>query len=152
MAIDGVAPRAKMNQQRSRRFRSAKDLAEATKDKRIVPADGANVDNVDPYSGAFDSNCITPGTEFLLRISECIQYFIRKKIKEDPLWKNLSVIFSGPEVPGCDLALVVRFTSFSQLSSAPAPLTFRIMPMLFFSSLRHTTGRESTRCVNQVEI
>lgn len=102
MAIDGVAPRAKMNQQRSRRFRSAKDLAEATKDKRIVPTDGSSGADAaaDPYSGAFDSNCITPGTEFLLRISECIRYFIRKKIKEDPLWKNLSVIFSGPEVPG----------------------------------------------------
>jgi 5'-3' exoribonuclease 1 len=100
IAIDGVAPRAKLNQQRSRRFRSAKDLAEATKGKKIVPVDGADVGVVDPYAGAFDSNCITPGTEFLLRISECIRYFIRKKIKEDPLWRKLSVIFSGPEVPG----------------------------------------------------
>ena len=100
MAIDGVAPRAKMNQQRSRRFRSAKDLAEATKSKRITPIDGSDAGAVDPYAGAFDSNCITPGTEFLLRISNCIRYFIRKKIKEDPLWRNLKVIFSGPEVPG----------------------------------------------------
>jgi 5'-3' exoribonuclease 1 len=103
MAIDGVAPRAKMNQQRSRRFRSAKDLAEATKanNKKIRPLDGTDLESsTDPYSGAFDSNCITPGTEFLLRISSAIRYFIRKKLKEDPLWRNLSVIFSGPEVPG----------------------------------------------------
>ena len=87
MAIDGVAPRAKLNQQRSRRFRSAKDMAEATKD---LPG-GPNV---------FDSNCITPGTEFMARVSETIKYFIRKKIKEDPVWRNLTVIFSGHEIPG----------------------------------------------------
>jgi 5'-3' exoribonuclease 1 len=84
MAIDGVAPRAKLNQQRSRRFRSAKDLAEATKDMD----EAAN-------KTVFDSNCITPGTEFLEKVSFHIQYFIRKKIKEDPMWHNLRVIFSG---------------------------------------------------------
>jgi 5'-3' exoribonuclease 1 len=77
LAVDGVVPMAKIRQQRVRRFKSAWLRKEG-----------------------WDSNAITPGTEFLLRISECIRYFIRKKIKEDPLWKNLSVIFSGPEVPG----------------------------------------------------
>ena len=93
MAIDGVAPRAKLNQQRSRRFRSAKDMAEATKD---MPKgeDGEEKTEV------FDSNCITPGTEFLANISECIKYFIRKKMKEDPTWHGLKIIFSGHDVPG----------------------------------------------------
>lgn len=92
MAIDGVAPRAKLNQQRSRRFRSAKDMHEATKD---LPRD-----ENDQKKEVFDSNCITPGTEFLANISDCIKYFIRKKIKEDPMWHNLKVIFSGHDVPG----------------------------------------------------
>lgn len=91
MAIDGVAPRAKLNQQRSRRFRSAKDLAEAA--KSIDTKDRSSVQ-------LFDSNCITPGTKFMGKVSEIIKYFIRKKIKEDPIWKNLKVIFSGQEVPG----------------------------------------------------
>jgi 5''-3'' exonuclease len=101
MAIDGVAPRAKLNQQRSRRFRSAKDMrdaaAEAQKKQRgVVGQDKA----ASTTAGVFDSNCITPGTEFMEKVSRCIQYFIRKKIKEDPLWKHLKVIYSGHDVPG----------------------------------------------------
>ncbi len=54
MAIDGVAPRAKMNQQRARRFRTALDV-ETAKEKAIR----AGVEM--PKEDAFDSNCITPG-------------------------------------------------------------------------------------------
>ena len=54
MAIDGVAPRAKMNQQRARRFRTALD-AEKAKDQALQK--GISL----PKEAAFDSNCITPG-------------------------------------------------------------------------------------------
>ena len=36
----------------------------------------------------------------MARVSDAIKYFIRKKIKEDPLWRNLKVVFSGHEIPG----------------------------------------------------
>jgi 5'-3' exoribonuclease 1 len=54
MAIDGVAPRAKMNQQRSRRFRTAKEAKEV---REKAEAKGEKL----PTDAAFDSNCITPG-------------------------------------------------------------------------------------------
>ena len=93
MAIDGCAPRAKLNQQRARRFRAAQDRTDAlTKMKQR----GDVVDE----SSLFDSNCITPGTEFMDTVSRHIKWFIRKKIKEDPLWKNLEIVFSGHDVPG----------------------------------------------------
>jgi 5'-3' exoribonuclease 1 len=93
MAIDGVAPRAKVNQQRSRRFRSAMDLS---KGKQEARQRGEVVDD----SECFDSNCITPGTEFMAMVSKHLKYFIRRKIKTDALWQRLEVIFSGHEVPG----------------------------------------------------
>lgn len=48
----------------------------------------------------FDSNCITPGTEFMEEVGKHIRWFIRKKIRDDPLWRNLRIIFSGHDVPG----------------------------------------------------
>ncbi len=54
MAIDGVAPRAKMNQQRARRFRTALDV-EVAREKAI--REGKEM----PKEEAFDSNAITPG-------------------------------------------------------------------------------------------
>ena len=61
MAIDGVAPRAKMNQQRARRFRTALD-AEKAKEKAVK--EGVEM----PTDEAFDSNCITPGVWSLSQV------------------------------------------------------------------------------------
>ena len=94
LAIDGVAPRAKMNQQRARRFRAAEERAESIEKARASNEGPINSDEL------FDSNSITPGTEFMDRVSAHIKYFIRQKVKEDPLWQNLEIIFSGHDVPG----------------------------------------------------
>ncbi|KAK2459914.1 hypothetical protein APHAL10511_008114 [Amanita phalloides] len=93
MAVDGVAPRAKMNQQRSRRFRTAREVKEA---REKAERKGEKL----PEEKAFDSNCITPGTPFMARLSEQLRYFVNKKITEDSNWRDIEVVLSGYEVPG----------------------------------------------------
>lgn len=93
MAIDGVAPRAKLNQQRARRFCAAEGRTDSINQAK---AKGEVVDE----DNLFDSNCITPGTEFMDTVSRHLKWFIRKKVKEDPLWRNLTIVFSGHDVPG----------------------------------------------------
>eukprot|EP01124_Arcella_intermedia_P025596 TRINITY_DN4605_c0_g1_i3.p1 TRINITY_DN4605_c0_g1~~TRINITY_DN4605_c0_g1_i3.p1 ORF type:complete len:1216 (+),score=334.68 TRINITY_DN4605_c0_g1_i3:25-3672(+) len=79
-AVDGVAPRAKMNQQRMRRFMSAED-----KKKHNLP---------------FDSNSITPGTEFMQKVSVWLKNYIKTRVSSHPAWQKVAVLFSGSEIPG----------------------------------------------------
>jgi len=92
MAIDGCAPRAKMNQQRSRRFRAANDAREGREKAEQM---GETITGTQ-----FDSNCITPGTEFMARLTEHLQFFVCKKMQDDPLWQGVTVVLSGADVPG----------------------------------------------------
>ncbi|XP_065219617.1 5'-3' exoribonuclease 1 isoform X2 [Planococcus citri] len=93
MAIDGVAPRAKMNQQRGRRFRSAKEAADREKE---VMKKGEKL----PEADRFDSNCITPGTPFMARLQAQLRYFVTSKMSTDKMWQKVKVILSGHECPG----------------------------------------------------
>ncbi|CAG8726960.1 3545_t:CDS:10, partial [Cetraspora pellucida] len=104
LAIDGVAPRAKMNQQRSRRFRTAQEdkIKNEEKSKEIerLKESGAQIDEELIQKKSFDSNCITPGTPFMANLAKCLRYWIAEKLNYDPGWKNLKVILSDSNVPG----------------------------------------------------
>jgi 5'-3' exonuclease len=82
--LDGVAPRAKMNQQRSRRFRAAKEardkaLAEQKTREDLVAQGLLSAEQAQEEQEAsqkktrLDSNVITPGTEFMHKVSQGLQ-------------------------------------------------------------------------------
>jgi 5'-3' exonuclease len=162
MAIDGVAPRAKLNQQRSRRYRSGtegqietniydahvhslREKQQQQKDEQNASGGGvvddgysfvasnndddddeqdltSDDDSSDPlvqeispgrFKGkfqtqaqldadqeAFHSNVITPGTPFFQAFTKHLEHFVKHKLSTDPKWKDLTIIFSGPNVPG----------------------------------------------------
>eukprot|EP00977_Amphora_coffeiformis_P005165 scaffold1112_cov92-Amphora_coffeaeformis.AAC.1 len=115
LAIDGVAPRAKMNQQRSRRFRSAQEARELAEleaavrveilDQKDDDAEGGGASSSSPSppaapSTAWDSNVITPGTTFMQGLAMYMRFYIRQRLSTDPSWKHLVVLFSDASIPG----------------------------------------------------
>jgi len=103
LAIDGVAPRAKMNQQRSRRFRAVKDAKDRQKVMEEVLAEmhDMGLDAPGGHGGAdWDSNVITPGTEFMAKLSVYLRFYVLDRMNKNPAWRNIKVIISDASEPG----------------------------------------------------
>tara|TARA_Y100001970_G_scaffold285886_1_gene406736 strand:+ start:331 stop:2067 length:1737 start_codon:yes stop_codon:yes gene_type:complete len=88
ISIDGPAPKAKMNQQRQRRFRSVLYRGKVQKIKKNLKI------HDDVYN--WDTNAITPGTKFMEKLSKNLESFL----KTSPIFDGLEIIFSNSNVPG----------------------------------------------------
>ena len=96
LAIDGVAPRAKMNQQRARRFLAVQEREhERTQQAHRNAAYGLSA----PESH-FDHNAITPGSEFMQQVGEGLRHYCASKVARDEAWRGLAVVLSDASVPG----------------------------------------------------
>lgn len=96
-----------MNQQRSRRFRTAidaeeKDARETSLKNKWAQDVGIKFSGRPDKSGetVFDSNVITPGTEFMHSLSKALMLYIVQRLDNHEDWKNLKIVFSDAFVPG----------------------------------------------------
>ena len=71
LVLDGVAPISKQKQQRSRRYKNSLDIDE---------------------KNDFDSNCISPGTRFMDKLSKYLDFYIRIMIQKNT---KINIIYSS---------------------------------------------------------
>lgn len=84
ISVDGVAPLAKMNQQRKRRFKSAAD--------RVIVED-IKSRHQKPFNNTWNNSTITPGTQFMERLNKSLVRMCRRL-------KGVKVTYSSYHTPG----------------------------------------------------
>ncbi|KAA0177679.1 hypothetical protein FNF27_00851 [Cafeteria roenbergensis] len=131
MAIDGVAPRAKMNQQRSRRFKAAKEIAEqedVEEDlRREMVERGHKFSKGGSKKKVFDHNVITPGTTFMSRLADRLRHYVHQRLSLHPGWRGLKVILSDASVPGEGEHKIMEFVRAQRAQPGYDPDTCHVL-------------------------
>ncbi|KAL2869339.1 5'-_3' exoribonculease Dhp1 [Aspergillus lucknowensis] len=134
IAVDGVAPRAKMNQQRARRFRSAQEAREADEKKqefqKMLAKQNGDKDQglqEEVIEKTWDSNVITPGTPFMDILAASLRYWIAYKLNTDPAWEKMKIIISDATVPGEGEHKIMEFIRSQRASPEHDPNTRHVI-------------------------
>lgn len=116
-----------MNQQRSRRFRSAREarINNEAKEQAIAEAEarGEIIDNAIRDKTQWDSNAITPGTPFMNTLAASLRYWIAYKVSSDPGWSEVKVIISDASVPGEGEHKIMQFIRSQRIDPSYNPNT-----------------------------
>lgn len=124
-----------MNQQRSRRFRSAQEAKEKDDDKeeflKMLKSKNGGVLKEDSAATiqekTWDSNVITPGTPFMDILAASLRYWCAYKVNTDPAWENMKVIISDATVPGEGEHKIMEFIRSQRSSPEHDPNTRHVI-------------------------
>jgi 5'-3' exoribonuclease 2 len=127
-----------MNQQRARRFRSARDAKEADEKKaefqtllRKQQSQNGQQDESstteDVVKKTWDTNVITPGTPFMFLLARSVRYWVQWKLNTDPAWEQLKVVISDASVPGEGEHKIMQFIRSQRSDPEYDPNTTHVM-------------------------
>ena len=123
LGIDGVAPCAKMTQQRLRRFKTFMEKEEINKIKDQL--------NIDYSDICWDTNAISPGTDFMINLSKLLQQYILT----DPIFNNIEVVFSDHSIPGEGEHKILNYIKQNSFDNEPNIIIYGLDADLIMLSL-----------------
>lgn len=89
----------------------------------------------------FDSNCITPGTPFMVNLGKTLRFWVAKKLNEDPGWMSMKVILSDGSVPGEGEHKMMNFIRSQRSAPHHNPNTSHVIYGLVCIQVASTTLR-----------
>jgi len=86
-------------------------------------SEGIKFDDKNTGDSTFDSNVITPGTDFMYNLAKALQLYIAERMHNAPNWARLNVVFSDAAVPGEGEHKILDFIRTQRASEGYDPNT-----------------------------